>query len=58
MKITDEMIEEAQKEIYREWSELQSIPEECRHGFLESLREKMRALIIMMYRRKEECGTE
>ena len=58
MKITDEMIEEAQKEIYREWSELQSMPEECRDGFLESLEEKMRTLIIMMYRREEERDTK
>ena len=58
MKITDEMIEEAHKEIIRDWLVIQSIPEECRHELLESLEEKMRALIAMMYRRKEERGTE
>ena len=56
MKITDEIIEEAHNEICLEWLRIQSMPEKCRDGLLESLEEKMRTLIIMMYRR-EELGT-
>jgi hypothetical protein len=58
MKITDEIIEEAHNEICLECLRIQSMPEECRDGFLESLEEKMRTLIIMMYRREEERSTK